>query len=146
MDQLLALGRQLGLSVEDVGTCLRLGRPLSECNWCIANDVGQRAQEVARDMFETGRLIEYHCYDDHGHGQGRGVLRLVSWEDTAAGLFTAEHGPLLRLVRSKQAVPGCSVPCLSGQCQDLQAEAGERRSKDPHSCGPLAAADPSGYD
>ena len=92
MDQLLTLGRQLGLSPEDVSSCLRLGRALSECNWCIAADVGARAQEVARDVFESGRLIEYHCYDDHGNNQGRGVLKLLNWEDASEGLFQAEHG------------------------------------------------------
>ena len=92
MDELLQIGRQLGLSVEEVGSCLRFDRPLSECNWCIANDAGRQALEIARDLFETGRLIEYHCYDDHGNNQGRGVLELQQWEDTSDGLFGAKHG------------------------------------------------------
>lgn len=32
-------------------------------------------------------------YDNQGHGQGRGIVTLKSWEDMEAGLFTGSHGP-----------------------------------------------------
>eukprot|EP00435_Cladocopium_sp_Y103_P040117 s199_g10.t2 len=93
MEEIKALGRQLGLSPNEVSSCLRLGRALSECHWCIATDVGQGALEVAMDVFEAGRYMEYHCYDDHWNSQGRAVLRLAAWQDKSEGLFKADHGP-----------------------------------------------------
>eukprot|EP00435_Cladocopium_sp_Y103_P068760 s228_g32.t1 len=92
MDGLLALGRRLGLSPSEVTEALRFSRPLSESNWVNARDVGARSRDMAKEMFEKDRLIEYQCYDDEGREQGRGILKLIQWEDAEEGFFLADHG------------------------------------------------------
>ena len=92
MDELLRVGREAGLQADEVTGCLRLGRPLSETNWVLASEGGAKALEVAQEAFEAGRWIEYQCYDDAGHEQGRAEVELEKWEDTAEGLFTGRHG------------------------------------------------------
>eukprot|EP00435_Cladocopium_sp_Y103_P014579 s438_g3.t1 len=92
MEEMLALGRQLGLSPGEVADGLRLGRPLSETNWVSAKDLGGQSQGLAKDLFEKDRLIEYQCYDDEWKEQGRAVLTLVQWEDPNEAMFLAIHG------------------------------------------------------
>ena len=140
MDELLTLGRQLGLSPADVRLSLRLGRPLSDCNWCIASDVGQRAQEIARDVFEVGRLIEYHCYDDHGHNQGRAVLRLLNW--------AAEHGLASDAYYDWYAQHELQKGALYHIiCQGSAKSCRRRlaRGDRPYPCGPVEAVHPPGH-
>lgn len=88
---MLSYGRQLGLSPMEVTDALRLGRPLSDSNWCQAIDGAERYLSVAQEVFEAGRYLEYQCYDDRWQEQGRATVKLVSWEDRDAGLFMAEH-------------------------------------------------------
>eukprot|EP00438_Fugacium_kawagutii_P013365 Skav216471 [mRNA] locus=scaffold1123:208415:213647:+ [translate_table: standard] len=55
--------------------------------------MGDRALQVAKELFEAGRVVEYDCYDYQSKPQGRGVLVLRQWEDFDQGLFAASHGP-----------------------------------------------------
>ena len=92
MNELLAHGRGLGLSPDDITRCVRLGRPLSDSNWCRAADAGASSLEIAIEMFEQGKYIEYQCYDNQHQEQGRAIVQLLDWEDRAAGLFLGDHG------------------------------------------------------
>ena len=91
MDELLSYGKQVGLSAMEVADALRLGRPLSDSNWCQAADGGERSLQVAQEMFETERYIEYQCYDGQWRDQGKATVKLVTWENKDEGYFVAEH-------------------------------------------------------
>eukprot|EP00438_Fugacium_kawagutii_P022996 Skav216829 [mRNA] locus=scaffold2314:109375:114908:+ [translate_table: standard] len=92
MDELLRLGRDAGLTADEVTSCLRLGRPLSETNWVLAREAGSKSPELALEVFEKGRWLEYQCYDDRGAEQGRAEVELQKWEDATGGWFTGRHG------------------------------------------------------
>ena len=91
MDLLLKEGSQLGLGPAEVTSALRLGRALTESNWCSSLDGKGRSLQIASELFERGRYVEYQCYDDGWREQGKAVVILESWEDQSAGLFTGRH-------------------------------------------------------
>ena len=47
---------------------------------------------MALEVFESGRWIEYQCYDDAGQPQGRAEVELHKWEDAQGGWFVGHHG------------------------------------------------------
>ena len=83
MERLYQRGSSLGLTTSEVDKALTLGRSSQELAWVKGR----------RELFEEERILEYECYDNNWHGQGRAVLTLKSWEDAEAGLFTGSHGP-----------------------------------------------------
>ena len=83
----------MGLTTGEVDKALSLGRSSQELAWVKGRDLGGQALSLARDLFEEERILEYECYDNSWHGQGRAVITLKSWEDAEAGLFTGSHGP-----------------------------------------------------
>ena len=92
MDALKQYGKELGLTVDEVDLALRLERPASDASWVTAADLGPEALRIAVETMESGRYVEYACYDDRGNPQGRAIIKLRSWEDQVQGLLTAEHG------------------------------------------------------
>ena len=92
MDALKRYGKELGLTVDEVDLALRLERPASDASWVTAADLGPEALRIAVETMESGRYVEYACYDDRGNPQGRAIIKLQSWEDQGQGLLTAEHG------------------------------------------------------
>ena len=92
MDELLRVGREAGLKADEVTSCLRLGRPLTETNWVLASEGEGGSLDVALEVFESGRWIEYQCYDDAGQPQGRAEVELHKWEDAQGGWFVGHHG------------------------------------------------------
>lgn len=92
MDALKQYGKELGLTVDEVDLALRLERPASDASWVTAADLGPEALRIAVETMESGRYVEYACYDDRGNPQGRAIIKLQSWEDQVQGLLTAEHG------------------------------------------------------
>ena len=86
------MGRSCGLTVDEVDLALRLERPASDASWVTAADLGPEALRIAVETMESGRYVEYACYDDRGNPQGRAIIKLQSWEDQVQGLLTAEHG------------------------------------------------------
>ena len=92
MDKLLDHGRKIGLSPSEITTILRRDRPLSESNWCLGKDLKERSLDMARDLFEAGRFIEYQCYEDNGNLQGRAIIKLERWLDVNEGFLEGEHG------------------------------------------------------
>ena len=81
------------LSPRQIEEALTLGRPVSDVAWVEAKDLGTTALEVALELMESGRVIEYECYDSEGNGQGRAVITLRQWEPGEKGFFTGTHGP-----------------------------------------------------
>ena len=57
-----------------------------------ASDLGGEALQIAIETMESGRHVEYACYQDDGTPQGRAVIKLLQREDQAQGLLTAVHG------------------------------------------------------
>ena len=92
MEALKEYGRQLKLTPDEIHTQLRLGRPATDAAWVDACDLGAEALVIAQEAMESGRYLEYSCYEANGTAQGRAVIRLKSWEDEAAGLLVADHG------------------------------------------------------
>eukprot|EP00435_Cladocopium_sp_Y103_P007424 s3249_g2.t1 len=90
MEDLVAYGRQEGLTEEEIQKVLRLNRPLTDAGWVDASDLGAEAQVIAKESLEAGRYLEYCCYETTGAAQGRAVIKLRSWE--ADDLATADHG------------------------------------------------------
>ena len=93
MEGLEKRGADLGLTPAEVEQALSLGRPAHDVAWFEGSDLGSRAQRIARDLFETERILEYQCYDSRWQPQGRGVIALQEWEDKDLALFTGLHGP-----------------------------------------------------
>ena len=92
MEALKKYGKELGLTVDEVDLALRLERQASDASWVTAADLGPEALRIAVETMESGRYVEYACYDDRGNPQGRAIIKLQSWEDQLQGLLTAEHG------------------------------------------------------
>eukprot|EP00438_Fugacium_kawagutii_P028599 Skav226691 [mRNA] locus=scaffold3971:131026:134560:- [translate_table: standard] len=65
----------------------------SDLAWVASPDVAGRAPELARELLETNRVLEYECYDNSHRGQGRAVVTLKEWDDRGSATFTGEHGP-----------------------------------------------------
>ena len=93
MDRLRSKGANLGLSEDEIQQALSLGRSKQELAWVMCSDLTSRAQELAREVFEEERILEYECYDAQWRSQGRGVVTLKDWEDRENCLFTGSHGP-----------------------------------------------------
>ena len=91
MDELLDYGRKMGLNPMDISQRLRWGKPLSDTNWCLAEDGKGKSLSMALEGFETGKYVEYQCYDNTWQPQGRAALQLLAWEDESEALFTADH-------------------------------------------------------
>eukprot|EP00438_Fugacium_kawagutii_P022919 Skav229978 [mRNA] locus=scaffold372:377191:382604:+ [translate_table: standard] len=93
MQALVRRGEALGLTQEEVDQALALNRPATELAWVASPDLAGRAPQVAREVLETGRVLEYECYDDAFRPQGRAVVTLREWEEADRGLFLGTHGP-----------------------------------------------------
>ena len=91
MDELFREGAKVGLTPAEVTTAVRLGRSLSEGNWCTAAEAKGGSLILAKDAFEAGRYLEHQCYDNQGREQGRAVVILRTWEDQDGGFFTGDY-------------------------------------------------------
>ena len=90
---LLKRAKALGIREDDVEKVLNLQRPLSELGWLDSREVRDLSLKTAQEMMQSGRYIEYDCYDNSWNQQGRGAIKLGSWLEFNQGLFTGEHGP-----------------------------------------------------
>ena len=90
---LLRRAKALSIPEDDVEKVLNLQRPLSELGWLDSREVRDLSLKTAQEMMQTGRYVEYDCYDNSWNQQGRGAIKLGSWLDFNQGLFTGEHGP-----------------------------------------------------
>eukprot|EP00438_Fugacium_kawagutii_P034020 Skav221004 [mRNA] locus=scaffold1846:71194:78195:+ [translate_table: standard] len=93
MQALIRRGEALGLNQSEISSALSLNRPANELAWVASPDLAGQAPQVARDILETNRVLEYECYDDTFRSQGRAVVTLKEREDPQQGLFLGEHGP-----------------------------------------------------
>ena len=91
MDILEKEGAAQGLTPTEVVEALKLGRPANEVNWIESRELGREALRMAVDSFESGRYLEYECYDNGGQPPGRGVIVLQRWADQSQGLLKASH-------------------------------------------------------
>ena len=133
MDELLSYGKSLGLNPVDISQALKLGRPLSESNWCLAADGSGQSREMAREVFEAGRYVEFQCYDHQFKEQGKALVKLLSWEDADGGWFNAEHisasDPYYEYYAQKEATKGMIFHLCEGKanvCKKKLAR-GDRR-------------------
>ena len=76
MDALRKHGKGLGLSHDEIESALRLGRLSSDASWVTAADLGEEALKIAVETMESGRQVEYACYQNDGTPQGRAVIKL----------------------------------------------------------------------
>ena len=87
MEVLEEYGRNLGLSRDEVRQGLFLQRPELESLWVENGGSGG----LGYQLLESGRYLEYECYDDSKKSQGRAIIMLEKWEDKEAGLFLGSH-------------------------------------------------------
>lgn len=87
METLKSYGRNLGLSDEVIGKALRYDRSATETFWVE----GAEGLAAAGEIFERGRLLEYHCRDNDGRPQGKAAVELISWVSQEEGFFCGAH-------------------------------------------------------